>query len=68
MGRDRSDCSAPSTLAPLREPRARGFADPADEEALRQLVVWLEDHKIRALKKDERQHIRDTKSPQWPTT
>jgi len=47
---------------------AKEVPDPADEEALRQLVVWLEDHKIRALKKDERQHIRDTKSPQWPTT
>ena len=36
-----------------------------DEEQVRNLVVWLEDQKIRLYKIDDRAGLRDVKSPEW---
>jgi len=42
--------------------------NPQDENQFRQMVVWLEDMKIRLYPIDERQSLRDTQNPQWDQT
>ncbi|UJR28885.1 hypothetical protein I4U23_010105 [Adineta vaga] len=39
--------------------------NPQDENQFRQMIVWLEDMKIRLYPIDGRQHLRDTQNPQW---
>ena len=38
----------------------------ADEQSVRQLVVWLEDHKIRHYKIEERKALKEVREPGWP--
>ncbi|XP_054265133.1 RNA transcription, translation and transport factor protein [Macrosteles quadrilineatus] len=40
----------------------------SDEKQVRNLVLWLEDQKIRQYKVEERAELRDTESPNWPAT
>ena len=40
----------------------------SDENQFRQMVVWLEDMKIRLYPIDARQTLRDTQNPQWEQT
>nr|CAD7401443.1 unnamed protein product [Timema poppensis] len=40
--------------------------DISDENQFRNLVIWLEDQKIRHYKIDDRQSLRDIKSTDWP--
>jgi hypothetical protein len=39
-----------------------------DENQFRQMVVWLEDMKIRLYPIDGRQNLRDTQNPRWEET
>ena len=40
----------------------------ADEQEFRNLVVWLEDQKIRLYKIEDRTGLRNTASSDWPST
>lgn len=40
----------------------------SDENQFRQMVVWLEDMKIRLYPIDGRQNLRDIQNPQWEQT
>ncbi|CAG7836065.1 unnamed protein product [Allacma fusca] len=51
-------------LQALNYPLASAF-DLADESKVRNLVVWLEDQKIRQYKVDERDDLRNTQSATW---
>jgi len=42
--------------------------NPQDENQFRQMVVWLEDMKIRLYPIDGRQSLRDIQNPQWEQT
>ncbi|CAF0896081.1 unnamed protein product [Rotaria sp. Silwood1] len=42
--------------------------NPQDENQFRQMVVWLEDMKIRLYPIDGRQNLRDIQNPQWNET
>lgn len=42
--------------------------DPHDENQFRQIVVWLEDMKIRLYPIDGRQNLRDVVNSQWEQT
>jgi RLL motif-containing protein 1 len=39
---------------------------PADDQSIRQLVVWLEDHKIRHYKIEDRSALKQIKDEKWP--
>lgn len=47
---------------------SKSFVCDADEEEVRNLVVWLEDQRIRFYKIGEREQLRDIKSSRWLET
>jgi len=51
----------------LAYPVANGF-DAQDEKKFKNLVVWLEDQKIRQYQVEERDAIRNTEASSWPAT
>jgi RLL motif-containing protein 1 len=53
-------------LQALNYPLANAF-DLADDSKVRNLVVWLEDQKIRQYKVEDRDALRNTQSPTWKT-
>nr|CAD7393752.1 unnamed protein product [Timema cristinae] len=46
--------------------KSRALADEENENQFRNLVIWLEDQKIRHYKIEDRQSLRDIKSADWP--
>ncbi|KAL4237381.1 hypothetical protein ACF0H5_002099 [Mactra antiquata] len=52
-------------LIALNYPQPQGF-DSNDEKAFRNLIVWLEDQKIRHYKIEDRAALRSLESTEWP--
>nr|CAB3265824.1 UPF0568 protein C14orf166 homolog [Phallusia mammillata] len=51
-------------LAALNHPRCEDF-NPSNEESFKNLIVWLEDQKIRHYKIEDRTQLRNISSKQW---